>query len=97
MSKMKRKYYGAWHVQTGGYYSLHNDRACGYWLSLEAIKNWADASDWINHVAGKRFDSHDVNGLRMALTDIFGALSEPYSKQAIRARMKSILAVREAA
>lgn len=91
MSKRKRKFYGAWHVQTSGYYSLHNDHARGYWLSLEAIRDWNAAWDWVTHLERKDTMFYDTYHLRIALNDIFGPLSQPYCKQAIRDRMKTIL------
>jgi hypothetical protein len=93
----KRKHYGGWHVQTSGYFSLHNEHARGYWLGLEDIRNWEAAWDWVTHLERKNAMYYDTYHLRIALTDIFGPLSGPYSKQAIRARMNSILAAREAA
>ncbi|MGB8478668.1 MAG: hypothetical protein WCE63_07485 [Acidobacteriaceae bacterium] len=88
--KRQQKRYGDWHIQTSRYYSLHNKRQYGYWFSLETIKDREHLDDWLKHIGGKVAD-FDILNLKKAFDDIFGGLNEPYTKQAIRTRISTIL------
>lgn len=85
------KQYGNWRIQTSKFYSIHNKKQHGYWFGLETIKNWDGVNMWLNHVSQKLPLNYDIDNLRIALNDIFQPLQEPFTKQAIRNRIKSLL------
>ncbi len=88
MTKRNWKLWGEWHLQTTGFYSLHTRGY--YWFNLETIRTQADIDMWVQQIQQK-VGSWDVAGLQQAFCDIFGALSAPFSKQAIRQRIKMLL------